>query len=59
MLQLAKIPMLYVSTVSVDNFVDNGNLMPGKHWPACGYHRKPGKKSKFFLFKISYLENAS
>jgi hypothetical protein len=30
MLHLAKIPMLDVSTVFVDNFVDNGNLMPGK-----------------------------
>jgi hypothetical protein len=42
----------------VDNFVDKGILIPGKHWRPTGSGRKPGKNSKLFLFKINHLENA-
>jgi hypothetical protein len=58
----AKIPQplgpFEVSTVFVDNFVDKGILTPGKHRHRTWYGRKPGKNSKFFLFKINHLENA-
>jgi hypothetical protein len=49
---------LDVSTVFVDNFVDKGKLMPGNHQHEPCNLRKPGKKSKYFLFKIKYLKNA-
>ncbi|MYM93864.1 hypothetical protein [Duganella vulcania] len=48
-----------VSTVFVDNFVDKGILIPGKHRLQAWHRRKPGKNSKLFLFKINHLENAS
>ncbi|WP_445231206.1 hypothetical protein [Duganella rhizosphaerae] len=48
-----------VSTVFVDNFVDKGILIPGKHRLLASHRRKPGKNSKLFLFKIKDLENAS
>jgi hypothetical protein len=47
-----------VSTVFVDNFVDNGILMSGNHGSQTWHHRKPGKNSQLFLFKINDLKNA-
>jgi hypothetical protein len=48
-----------MSTVCVDNFVDNGILIHGNHGSQTCNHRKPGKNSQLFLFKINDLENAS
>jgi hypothetical protein len=56
--QRARTPMLDVSTVFVDNFVDKRILMPGNQQHSPCNRRKPGKKSNFFFFRINGLENA-
>jgi len=48
-----------VCTIFVDNFVDNGILMPGNHRSQTWHCYKPGKNSQLFLFKINDLKNAS